>query len=64
MPKTIHIKKLWRGAVFALKMAEPGELMVWYHVDYIYGNTIHFSAIHTQKEYTKEMYDRNVWLRN
>ncbi len=62
--KSIHIKKLWRGAVFALEYDPDGKKKtVFYHCDYITANQIDFTCLHTDKEYSKKLYDRFVWLR-
>lgn len=62
--KSIHITKLWRGAVFSLKVNDlNGRPIVWYHCDWIGEKDIHFTAIHTHQTYAKKIYDRYVWLR-
>lgn len=58
--KSIHLSELWRGAVFAFKAEKP----VFYHVDFIQGNVLHYTALHNHMSYTTNIYDRFVWLRN
>jgi hypothetical protein len=61
MPKSIHVTKLWRGAVFALTINRIPQ--VWYHCDYIDDRVIHLTAIHSGQSYERQLYDRWVWLR-
>ena len=62
--KSIHMSKLWRGAVFALS-AEHGGNIVWYHVDWIQSNHFDFTAIHNHKQYHRPFIpDRWCWLRS
>lgn len=60
--KSIHIKDLWRGAIFAL--TQTGSPVVWYHCDFITDSKIHFTAIHNHNSYEKKLIDRYVWIRN
>ena len=58
--KSVHISKLWRGAVFSFKAEKP----VFYHVDGIQNNILYYTAIHNNVSYNTNLYDRFVWLRS
>ena len=58
--QSIHISKLWRGAVFTFKAEKP----TYYHVDGISNGKLYYTALHNDVSYSTNLYDRFVWLRS
>lgn len=54
------MSQLWVGAVFSFKGSNP----IFYHVDHIGNNVLHYSALHNYAPYSTNIYDRFVWLRS
>ncbi len=60
--KSIHISKIWRGAVIALRINGVRNV-VWYHVDYVTNEFLDLTAIHNGMNYQYRKFDRYIWIR-